>query len=151
MKLSNLPKIKGNTKRKIRRGRGAASHGRYCGFGMNGQQSRSGRTKSRHFEGGNLPTFRKIPMLKGFRSLNPKEYATVNLRDLERRFPQDTEITIGLLIEEGLVRNDKLPVKLLGEGELTRSMTIKVHAASKSAREKIEAADAKLEIIGESE
>lgn len=151
MKLSSLPKIKGNTKRKIRRGRGPASRGRYCGYGMNGQKSRSGRLKGPHFEGGNLPTFRKIPMLKGFRAINPKEYAIVNLKDLEQRFPENTEITVGLLVNERLIRNDKLPVKILGEGELTRALKIKVHAASKSAREKIEAAGASLEIIGESE
>ena len=151
MKLSSLPKIKGNFKRKIRRGRGPASHGRYCGFGMNGQKSRSGRLKGPHFEGGNLPTFRKLPMLKGFRAINPKIYSIVNLKDLEQRFPENTEVTVGLLVNERLIRDDKLPVKILGEGELTRPLKIKVHAASKSAREKIEAAGATLEIVGESE
>ncbi|MFH1515735.1 MAG: 50S ribosomal protein L15 [bacterium] len=151
MKLSSLPKIKGNCQRKKRRGRGAASHGRFCGYGMNGQKSRSGRLKGPHFEGGNLPTFRKIPMLKGFRAINPTEYAVINLKDLEQRFPENTEVTVGLLVNERLIRNDRLPVKILGEGELTRSLKIKVHAASKSAREKIKAAGASLEIVGESE
>ena len=89
-------------------------------------------------------------MLKGFKSINPKVYSIVNLKDLEK-FPKDTAITIGLLVEEGLIRNGRLPVKILGDGELKRPLTIKVHAASKSAREKIESAGAKLEIIGETE
>lgn len=150
MKLSELPKIKGDVKRRIRKGRGSASAGRFCGFGMDGQKSRSGRTKGPAFEGGNLPTFRKLPVLKGFRSINPKIFYVINLDDLER-FPRDTEVTVPLLIEEGLIRDGKLPVKLLGDGELKRPLTIKVHAASKSALEKINAAGAKLEIIGETE
>ena len=150
MKLSELPKIKGNEKEPIRRGRGWGKHGRYCGFGQNGQKSRSGRTKGPAFEGGNLPTFRKIPALKGFKSLNPQKFSIVNLDDLER-FPQNTEVTIALLVEEGIIRNAMLPVKVLGGGEIKRPLTIRVHAASSSAREKIEAAGAKLEIIGESE
>lgn len=150
MKLSNLPKIKGNKDRRNRRGRGPGSHGRYCGYGMNGQQSRSGRTKGPHFEGGNLPTFRKIPVLKGFRAINPTIYAVINLDDLER-FPQDTVVTVGLLAKEGLIRNERLPVKILGGGEMKRPLTLQVHAVSESAKVKIEAAGAKLEIIGESE
>lgn len=147
MDLSNLPKIKSDKKHRLRRGRGPASRrGRYCGVGMNGQKSRSGSMPGSHFEGGNLPTFRKIPMLKGFRSINPKVYAIVNVGDLER-FPEGTKVTIGLLVQEGIIRNAKLPVKLLGEGELKRSLTVQVHAASKSAIVKIEAAGAKLEII----
>jgi large subunit ribosomal protein L15 len=150
MKLSELPKIKGNEKEIIRRGRGWGKHGRYCGFGQNGQKSRSGRTKGPAFEGGSLPTFRKIPVLRGFRSLHPHKFAIINLDDLER-FPQNTEVTISLLVEEGIIRNALLPVKVLGAGEIKRPLTIKVHAASGTAREKIAAAGAKLEIIGEAE
>jgi large subunit ribosomal protein L15 len=146
MQLSDLPKISGNEKTRIRRGRGASKHGRFCGFGRNGQKSRSGRGKGPHFEGGNLPTFRKLPMLKGFKSINPREFSIVNIKDLER-FPQDTNVTVGLLVEEGIIRNGRLPVKLLGQGELKRPLTVQVHAASNSAREKISAAGAKLEII----
>lgn len=149
MKLSELPKIKGNAKRRIRRGRGWGSNdGRYCGYGMDGQKQRSGRAKGPAFEGGNLPTFRKIPVLRGFKRLKPVEYHVINLKDLER-FPRDTEVTISLLVQEGLIPDAKLPVKLLGDGEIKRPLTVKVHAASKTAIEKMNAAGAKLELIGE--
>jgi len=148
MRLSELKKIKGDAKKRIRRGRGWGSDGRYCGSGQDGQKSRSGRTKGPAFEGGNLPTFRKIPVLRGFKSVNPKIYNVINLNDLER-FPRDSEVTIPLLVQEGLIRDARLPVKLLGDGELKRPLTVRVHAASKSAIEKMKAVGAILEIIGE--
>ena len=150
MKLSEMPKIKGNVKKRIRRGRGWGSDGRYCGYGQDGQKSRSGRTKGAAFEGGNLPTFRKLPALKGFKSINPKVYSIINIGDLER-FPRDTEVNIPLLVQEGLIRDARLPVKLLGDGEIKRPLIVKVHAASESAKAKLKTAGARLEIIGDTE
>ena len=149
MKLSRLPKDPATRKKRIRRGRGiAAGQGRYSGKGRNGQKSRSGGAKPYPFAGGALPLYRRIPKIGGFRNPNRVEYIAVNLDQLAAlELPEGTRVSPALLREKGFIggRNDL--VKLLGRGDIVRPLSIVVHAASKSAIEKVEAAGGKVEVI----
>jgi len=151
MKLSELPKDPGTRKKRRRLGRGiSAGQGRYCGKGRNGQKSRSGGAKPYPFAGGALPLYRRIPKIGGFRNPNRVEYAPVNLDDLAAlELPEGTRISPALLKEKHLVSQRNAKIKLLGRGEIIRPLSIAVHAASKSAVEKVEAAGGKVEIINQ--
>lgn len=149
MKLNDLrPNIGGGTKAKKRLGRGTGSGlGKTSGKGHKGQNARSGGGVRPGFEGGQMPLFRRMPK-RGFTNIFAKEFAIVNLEDLNR-FEDNTLVTPELLISEGIVKPGKAKdgVKILGDGELTVVLTVQAQKFSKSAAEKIEAAGGKVEVI----
>ncbi|MGI6212515.1 MAG: 50S ribosomal protein L15 [Anaerovoracaceae bacterium] len=146
MKLHELKAPEGSRKNKKRIGRGSASgQGTTAGRGMNGQKSRSGGGVRLGFEGGQMPLYRRLPK-RGFTNIFAKEYKTVNVEDLNR-FEAGTVVTPELLREAGLVKQVKDGIKILGNGELKNSITVKADKFSKSAVEKIEAAGGKAEVI----
>lgn len=144
--LDNLQHAKGSKHRKKIVGRGVGSgHGRTSTRGSKGQRSRSGYgAKKVGFEGGQMPIFRRVPK-RGFTNQFRKEYEIVNVENLNK-FEAGVEVTPMVLKEAGLVGTAKL-VKILGVGELRKSLTIKVAAFSKSALEKIQAAGGKAEVV----
>ncbi|MBP3719034.1 MAG: 50S ribosomal protein L15 [Eubacterium sp.] len=144
MDLSNLAPNEGAvTRDDFRRGRGHGSgNGKTAGKGHKGQKARSGAPRP-GFEGGQMPLFRRIPK-RGFKCRNTKNIISINVSDLNR-FEDGATVTVESLKEIGLVKNPRDGVKILGNGELTKKLTVSVDAASKSAIEKIEAAGGKLE------
>ncbi len=137
MDLSNLKHAKGARKNRKRVGRGEGSGlGVTAGRGNKGYGSRSGSKKRSWFEGGQMPLQRRLPKF-GFTNINKKEYQVVNVEDLEKLKKKD-DVTPDVLYENGLIRKKSVPVKLLGNGDLKSKVTIKVHAVSKTAQEKIE-------------
>lgn len=140
MKLHQLAPNEGATKKRKRVGRGIGSGlGKTCGKGHKGQKTRSGdRRLPSWFEGGQTPLHKRVPK-RGFRPIDRVEYAVVNLKTLERHFQQGEEVSPESLLEKGLVRKG-MPVKVLGDGELTKALKVKAHAFSNSAREKIQKA-----------
>ncbi|MHB0976243.1 MAG: 50S ribosomal protein L15 [Candidatus Aquicultorales bacterium] len=146
MDLHTLSPAPGSVKKRKRVGRGTSSgHGKTSGRGAKGQLSRSGGGKGLGFEGGQTPLQRRLPKLPGFRNPFKKVYALVNLDQLQA-FPAGSEVGQAELLEKGLVRKN-LPVKILGRGELTHALTVKAHAFSESAAEKIQAAGGKVEML----
>jgi large subunit ribosomal protein L15 len=146
MDLSNLKPAAGSTKNKKRIGRGAGSgKGKTSGKGHKGQNARSGGGVKPGFEGGQMPLQRRLPK-RGFVSVNKKVYALVNLRDLDT-FDAGSVVDLELYGKAGLVDGIKDGVKILGDGDLTKSLTVQAHKFSKSAVEKIEAAGGKVEVI----
>jgi large subunit ribosomal protein L15 len=139
MKLHELAPEEGAVKERKRVGRGIGSGlGKTCGKGHKGQKTRSGDRKlPSWFEGGQTPLHKRVPK-RGFRPINRVEYSVVNLKTLDRYFNANEEITPEVLLERGLVRK-RMPVKILGDGELTKPLKVKAHAFSASARQKIEA------------
>jgi len=148
MKLHELQPHPGATKEKNRVGRGiAAGKGKTAGKGHKGQKTRSGdRTMPPYFEGGQTPLHMRLPK-RGFVNPNRKEYTPVNVGTLDRLFEEGTEVTPELLAQKGLCSKNDL-VKILGDGEITKKLTVKAHAFSKSAKEKIEKAGGSCEVIG---
>ena len=138
MDLSNLRPADGSKQSdNFRRGRGHGSgNGKTAGKGHKGQKARSGATRP-GFEGGQMPLYRRIPK-RGFTCRNHKEIVAINVSALER-FENGTEVTIAALCESGLVSNPKHGVKILGNGELTKKLNVKVNSFSAAAKEKIEA------------
>jgi large subunit ribosomal protein L15 len=146
MKLHELKPGEGSNKSKKRLGRGTASgQGKSAGKGMNGQNSRSGGGVRIGFEGGQMPLYRRIPKI-GFTNIFRKEFAVVNLSDLER-FDDGTVVNPEILKEAGLVKAMLSGVKILGNGELTKNLTVQAHKFSKTAADKIAAAGGKVEVI----
>lgn len=146
MKLHELKAAAGSTKSKKRKGRGTATgQGKTAGRGMNGQNSRSGGGTRLGFEGGQMPLYRRIPK-RGFTNIWGKEYAELNVEDLNR-FEADTVVTPELLREAGMVKQVKDGVKILGNGNLEKKLTVKADKFTKSAVEKIESAGGKAEVI----
>lgn len=146
MDLANLKPAKGSTANKYRRGRGHASgNGKTAGYGHKGQKARSGAPRP-GFEGGQMPLFRRIPK-RGFKNINHKEIVTVNLRDLERCFENGDAVTVDALMEKGIIKHVYDGVKILGNGEFTKKLTVSAHAFSASAKEKIEANGGTAEVI----
>ncbi|MBR0163566.1 MAG: 50S ribosomal protein L15 [Lachnospiraceae bacterium] len=146
MDLANLKPAKGSTANKYRRGRGHASgNGKTAGYGHKGQKARSGAPRP-GFEGGQMPLFRRIPK-RGFKNINHKEIVTVNLRDLERCFENGDAVTVDTLMEKGIIKHVYDGVKILGNGEFTKKLTVSAHAFSASAKEKIEANGGTAEVI----
>ena len=146
MDLSNLAPNEGAvTRDDFRRGRGHGSgNGKTAGKGHKGQKARSGAPRP-GFEGGQMPLFRRIPK-RGFKCRNSKTIISINVSDLNR-FEDGATVTVESLKEIGLVKNPRDGVKVLGNGELTKKLTVSVNAASKSAVEKIEAAGGKIEVV----
>jgi large subunit ribosomal protein L15 len=139
MELSNLKPKKGSRHAKKRVGRGPGSgHGKTASRGENGQKSRSGYSRKLGFEGGQMPLQRRLPK-RGFTNIFRSEYAVLNLSDLEARFEAGATVDREALRSAGLARGAK-KVKVLGDGDLTKKLTVHADKFSKSAREKIEAA-----------
>lgn len=146
MKLHELKPVEGARNKRNRVGRGMSSgNGKTSGRGHNGQKSRSGGKIGLTFEGGQLPLFRSIPK-RGFTNINRKDYAIVNVSALNR-FDNGTEVTPELLIESGIVKNQKSGIKILGNGNLEKKLTIKAHKFSSSAVEAIEQQGGTHEVI----
>ena len=146
MKLYELSPAPNSNKKAYRKGRGAGSgNGKTSGKGHKGQNARSGGGVRPGFEGGQMPLYRQIPK-RGFTNINRKEYAIVNLSTLDR-FEDGTEVTPQLLMESGIVKNLKSGVKVLGNGKLTKKLTVKANKFSASAVSAIEAAGGKTEVM----
>lgn len=146
MKLHELRAPEGSTKKSKRKGRGTATgQGKTAGRGMNGQNSRSGGGTRLGFEGGQMPLYRRIPK-RGFTNIWGKEYTILNVDDLNS-FESGTVITPELLKECGLAKQVIDGIKILGEGNLEKSVTVRAHKFSKTAIEKIESAGGKAEVI----
>lgn len=146
MNLSDIRPAEGSKHNdNFRRGRGHASgNGKTAGKGHKGQKARSGAPRP-GFEGGQMPLYRRLPK-RGFNNRNSKEIIGINVEVLNR-FDNDAVITVETLIENGIVKNPKDGVKILGHGELTKKLEVKVNAFSGSAVEKIEALGGKAEVI----
>ena len=145
MKLHDLGPAYGATKVGLRVGRGTGSGlGKTAGKGHKGQKARSGGSIRRGFEGGQTPLYRRIPK-RGFKNHFAKEYAVVNVCDLER-FENDTVVNADLLISEGLIKKELDGVKVLGTGDLTKKLTVVAKKFSDSAKSKIEAVGGKIEV-----
>jgi large subunit ribosomal protein L15 len=146
MDLSNLSPAAGSVKNRKRIGRGPGSGtGKTSGKGHKGQNARSGGGVKPGFEGGQMPLQRRLPK-RGFTPLNKKVYALVNLRDIET-FEAGSVVDPEMLINAGFIKKICDGVKILADGELTKSVTVKAHKFSKSAAEKIEAAGGKVEVL----
>ncbi len=147
MRLHELKPSEGSTKKPKRVGRGTGSGlGTTAGRGMNGQNSRSGGGVRPGFEGGQMPLFRRIPK-RGFTNAKfRKDYAIVNI-ELLNRFEENATITPELLLEAGVIKKLQSGLKILGDGELSKSFTVRAHKFTQSAIKKIEAAGGKAEVI----
>lgn len=146
MNLSNLTPAAGSTTSdNFRRGRGHGSgNGKTAGKGHKGQKARSGAPRP-GFEGGQMPLYRRLPK-RGFTNRNTKEIVGINVDVLER-FENGTEVTVETLLESGAIKKACDGVKILGNGELTKKLTVKVNAYSESAKQKIEALGGTAEVI----
>ena len=153
MDLSNLSPAEGSKhSNNFRRGRGHASgNGKTAGKGHKGQKARSGAPRI-GFEGGQMPLYRRIPK-RGFKNRNTKEIIAINVSVLDKKFENGDTVTIDSLIEKGIIKNINTGiqtvdgVKILGNGELTKKLTVQVNAFSETAKEKIEAAGGTAEVI----
>ncbi|MDD4779950.1 MAG: 50S ribosomal protein L15 [Tissierellia bacterium] len=146
MKLHELKPNPGSVKKRKRLGRGTATgQGKTAGRGMNGQGSRSGGGVRPGFEGGNMPLYRRLPK-RGFTNIFGTVYSELNVEDLNK-FEDGVEVTPEILKSEGILKKQLDGVKILGNGEITKKLTVKAHKFSKSAVEKIEAAGGKVEVI----
>ena len=146
MELYELAPEKGQHKNKKRVGRGVASgNGKTAGRGSKGQNARSGGGVRPGYEGGQMPIHRRLPK-RGFKNPFKKVFAIINVKDLNR-FEKDTIIDEAALIKSGLVKGDRDGIKLLGNGEISVPLTLKIDKVSESARQKIEAAGGKIEVI----
>ena len=144
MELSNLRPAAGSNDTKFRRGRGHASgNGKTAGFGHKGQKARSGRPRA-GFEGGQMPLYRRLPK-RGFKNYNKKNIVTVDIMKLEK-FENDAVVDIQALLDAGIISDVFDGVKVIGNGELTKKLTVKVDAFSAGAREKIESVGGTAEI-----
>jgi large subunit ribosomal protein L15 len=147
IRLHNLQPAPGSRKNRKRIGRGKGSgSGKTAGRGQKGQNSRSGSHRNPGFEGGQMPLYRRLPKLGGFTPRNRRVYAVVNVVDLER-FEANMVVDPAALAGAGLIKKERESVKILGDGELTTSLTVRAHAFTRTAREKIEAAGGKAEVI----
>ncbi len=151
MKLHEIAPQPGSTKRRRRVGRGvSAGQGASCGLGMRGQKSRSGTGTRPGFEGGQMPLYRRVPKLKHFPLVNPRQYTIVNLRKLAS-LPANTEVTLESLLKAKILTSNDGPLKVLGDGEITVPLKVKAAAFSNSAKEKITAAQGTWEVQGRGE
>jgi large subunit ribosomal protein L15 len=146
MQLHDLAPAVGSTRDRKRVGRGHGSGlGKTSGRGYNGQKSRAGGGKGAGFEGGQTPLARRLPKLPGFKNINRVEYAPVNVGRLEQIFDNGDVVDSEALVAKGVIKKATVLVKVLGDGELTKSLTVKVDKVSASAAEKISAAGGKVE------
>ncbi|MBQ3266585.1 MAG: 50S ribosomal protein L15 [Atopobiaceae bacterium] len=147
MQLNDLRPAEGAKKSRKRIGRGNSSgYGTTAGRGYKGQLSRSGGGKGAGFEGGQQPLAMRLPKLPGFRNINRVEYAPVNVSRLDAVFADGDVVDGASLVEKGIIKSDYIPVKVLGDGEITKALTVRVDKVSASAKAKIEAAGGKVEL-----
>ena len=146
MKLHELKAAGGPTKNPKRKGRGTGTgNGTTAGRGMNGQKSRSGGGVRLGFEGGQMPLYRRLPK-RGFTNIWGTEYTVLNV-DALNKFEAGTVVTPEMLKEAGLVKQVKDGIKILGDGKLEKNLTVQAHKFTKTAVEKIESAEGKVEVI----
>ncbi len=146
MELKDLKPAEGSTRKRKRVGRGSGSgYGKTAGRGMNGQLSRSGGGKGPGFEGGQNPLARRLPKLPGFRNVNRAEYLPVNVGRLEEKYDAGEVVDGESLVAKGIIKHADALVKVLGDGDITKALTVRVDKISASAQEKIEAAGGKVE------
>ena len=146
MKLHELSPVPGSNPKAYRKGRGNGSgNGKTAGRGQKGQWSRSGGGVRVGFEGGQMPLARRIPK-RGFHNIFAKPLESVNVSDLEK-FEDGAEVTVDALLEKGILSKCKYGVKILGNGSISKKLTVKANAFSESAKAKIEAAGGKCEVI----
>lgn len=146
MELKDLKPAEGSLKQRKRVGRGPASGtGKTAGRGMNGQKSRSGGGKGAGFEGGQTPLPRRLPKLPGFKNYNRQQYIAVNVSRLDAKFEDGDVVDGPSLKEKGIIKHTDDLVKVLGDGEVKKALTVKVDKISASAKKKIEAAGGKVE------
>lgn len=149
MKLHDLKSPPGAKKKRKRVARGNSGQGgTYAGRGRKGQRARSGGKLPPYFEGGQLPLVRRLPNVRGFTNIWRREYTPVNVDQLEERFAAGSTVSPLTLVAAGLIKRQDQLVKVLGRGDLGTRLTVRAHAFSQSAREKIEAAGGTIEIIG---
>ncbi len=149
IKLHNLTPNEGSKKKRKRVGRGiAAGQGKTAGRGTKGQGARSGGGVRLYHQGGNLPFYRRLPFKrgKGFNAPKRIEFAEINLDQLAA-FPAGSEVTPETMVEARLLRDTSCPVVILGDGNINKPLTLRVHRISRNAREKVEAAGGSVEII----
>ena len=147
MKLHELSPAAGSKKEVKRIGRGAGSgQGKAAGKGHKGQKARAGRGMRPGFEGGQMPLQRRVPK-RGFVNIFGKEFSIVNVSALDQSFEDGAVVDIDALIEKGLVKKVLDGVKILGNGEISKKLTVQVNAYSEAAKQKIEAAGGKAEVI----
>ena len=149
MKLNDLHPNEGSKKRRRRVARGAgAGQGKTAGRGTKGQNSRAGSGGHLYRQGGNLPFFRRLPFMRGegFTPVNRVEYNVINVGKLAE-FKAGSEVNPEIFAEKGMLHQKRNPVAILGSGEISQALTIKAHRFTKSAKEKIEAAGGKAELI----
>lgn len=147
MELKDLAPAEGSRRNRKRVGRGPASGtGKTAGRGMNGQKSRAGGGKGSHFEGGQTPLARRLPKLPGFRNVNHVEYVPVNVSRLEEKFEAGEVVDGESLKARGIIKHSDALVKVLGDGEITKALTVRVDKVSANAAQKIEAAGGKVEL-----
>jgi large subunit ribosomal protein L15 len=147
MNLNDLKPAPGSKKKRKRVGLGiAAGQGKTAGRGTKGQGARGGKPKGAYFEGGQLPLVRRLPFKRGFTNIFRIEYQEVKVEQLEL-LENGSEVTPEFLAEAGWVRDADKPVVVLGNGELTKKLTVKTHRITKSAQQKIEAAGGTVEIL----
>mgnify|MGYP004562230133 FL=1 len=146
MEIQDLQPAEGSRHSRKRVGRGSGSgHGKTAGRGMNGQKSRAGGGKGNGFEGGQTPLARRLPKLPGFTNINRVEYLPVNVARLEEKFEAGAVVDGASLKAAGIIKHEDALVKVLGDGEITKALTVKVDKVSASAKAKIEAAGGKVE------
>jgi large subunit ribosomal protein L15 len=144
--IHNLQPAKGSTHRRKRVGRGIGSgHGKTSTRGHKGNKARG--QVNPNFEGGQTPLHRRLPQVRGFKPINKKMYALVNINVLEENFEAGTEITPEVLMASGLIRDLRDGLKVLGTGEVSKKFTVRAHKFSKSAQEKLQAAGGTVETL----
>jgi large subunit ribosomal protein L15 len=147
MRLGELKPAAGSRKKRKRIGCGPGSgHGKTSTKGHKGTQSRTGNTKHAWYEGGQMPLQRRLPK-RGFTNIFRVGYQVINLGDLDR-FDANATVDADALLDKGLIKNVDNKVKLLGDGELKKPLTIKVHAVSKKAKEAVEKAGGQVSLVG---
>jgi len=144
--LADLVPAEGSTSNTKRVGRGRASgHGKTSCRGNNGEGQRSGRSSKRGFEGGQMPGYRQMPKLKGFKNFNALKYAEINVGDIEKSGLKDVDLAI--LKEKGLAHPSTDELRVLGNGEISSAVTVRARYFTESAKEKIEKANGKAELV----
>ena len=148
MRQNELSPAPGSKRNRKRVGRGDGSgHGTYSGRGCKGQKSRAGFSMRPGFEGGQLPLIKRLPRKRGFVNIFRVEYSVVNVRELAV-FQPGSEVDPEILVSAGLVKSLRQPVKILAEGDITHSLSVKAHKFSTAAKAKIEAAGGIVEEVG---
>lgn len=148
MKLHDLRPAEGSTQKRKRVGRGTGSgKGKTSGRGTKGQKSRAGGGVRPVFEGGQLPLVKRLPKMRGFNNRFKVYFVPVNLDELDRKFEANAEVTSSSLYSAGLLGREGDPIVVLGRGEVSRPLHVKVHRVSAGAKEKIEAAGGSVELL----